>query len=670
MKIAYLHGLESSIDPKDEKIIWLNNNFDQVYTPSIDYKNKGSFNTILRTIKNMDPHYIVGSSMGGYFAYLIGSKLGIKTVLFNPAVIDRSFEPVVDDTGLGGRSGHNLFLGKNDKVIDGNKVRKFFSDSGMANFSTEYYDGGHRVPASVFIDAIKKVSGVSEIYNIQNNNKIMNRFEEFMNEKREDVGKYNTVKKVVAKLGRRPSEQELAKFITDNYYDVTEVEREDNDPRADDKIADLVAFYKFDIDDWEIAWEDAQNESVVVENIKVGSVIPIKKYIPTKNSYQLVDVRVTDYIKKPGSKDFVEYEFKGKKIKVAINIFKRIMESVVTEATDINDPVLMAFRAAKMKREKELAKPKRKPLYGKQRQKAEDQLWDISQDLKDLYADRGQLLIDMEQEAEAEGGPVADRFGSELMDIENKIQELIAKRSKLEMRLAESKGHSTQLNRINESVVTEAKMPNKLIGNDEIVFLKTKEDSKGANYNLYYKGHDIEKGGVRFGSEKELKAFADNYILSNQLYNKLKYEDSKPLPESFLNESEIVYHKYDFEGMWAQKLGMTREEYVAHFASMNIGVDEAVAKDYTGTQFEVKGISFVYTDTGRFYGAFIYDVPKTANVNKRTKFSLSEITEFLTSNGIKNKVPLRYEEKELESICKKLTKKGIVCDFDDSMDVS
>jgi hypothetical protein len=91
-----------------------------------------------------------------------------------------------------------------------------------------------------------------------------------------------------------------------------------------------------------------------------------------------------------------------------------------------------------MKREKELAKPKRKPLYGKQRLKAEDDLWDISQDLKDLYADRGQLLIDMEEEAEAEGGPIADKYGSELNRIEDDIQSLIAQRSKLEMRLAES----------------------------------------------------------------------------------------------------------------------------------------------------------------------------------------------------------------------------------------
>ena len=96
-------------------------------------------------------------------------------------------------------------------------------------------------------------------------------YESLVNEKREDVGKYNTVKKVISKLGRRPSEKDLAKFINDNYYDVTEVERGDDDSKADDKIADLVGVYKFDIDDWEKAWNSVQNESVVTEEVKYSS---------------------------------------------------------------------------------------------------------------------------------------------------------------------------------------------------------------------------------------------------------------------------------------------------------------------------------------------------------------------------------------------------------------
>jgi hypothetical protein len=44
------------------------------------------------------------------------------------------------------------------------------------------------------------------------------------------------------------------------------------------------------------------------------------------------------------------------------------------EALDYNDPILVKARATKMEREKELAKPKHRPLYGKQRQKVEDDI--------------------------------------------------------------------------------------------------------------------------------------------------------------------------------------------------------------------------------------------------------------------------------------------------------
>lgn len=115
-------------------------------------------------------------------------------------------------------------------------------------------------------------------------------------------------------------------------------------------------------------------------------------------------------------------------------------------------------------------------------------------------------------------------------------------------------------NIIKESVL-EGKMPDKYIGNDDIVYLKTKEDSRGAHYNLYYKGHDIDVGGRRFGSEKELEDFASNYILSNQLYRKLRYADAIPLPESVLNE-EDSYNDYPAAaGKNAQKAIDWKEKY-------------------------------------------------------------------------------------------------------------
>ena len=158
MKIAYLHGLESSIDIFSVKITWLKENFDQIYTPTIKYQNKESFASITAHIKKQSPDYIVGSSMGGYFAYLIGATLGIPTILFNPAVIGRSFDPVVDDSNFKVTT-HNVFLGKTDEVISGALVQSYFNRLGQGEFTYTVYNGGHRVSAEVFINSIKDVVG-------------------------------------------------------------------------------------------------------------------------------------------------------------------------------------------------------------------------------------------------------------------------------------------------------------------------------------------------------------------------------------------------------------------------------------------------------------------------------------------------------------------------------
>jgi len=137
----------------------------------------------------------------------------------------------------------------------------------------------------------------------------------------------------------------------------------------------------------------------------------------------------------------VEQLSKGKikaKIKELGNgVLYKLKDVDQLEEMDFNDPISMRLRADKMKREKEAANPKRRPLYGKQRQKVEDALLYIDQELKGLYSDKKYTLIDMEQEAEPEGGPIADRYGNELNKIENQIQSLIAKRDKLEARLDE-----------------------------------------------------------------------------------------------------------------------------------------------------------------------------------------------------------------------------------------
>jgi len=180
MKIAYLHGLESSIDEKDPKIIFLRETFDEVFAPSIAYRNKKTFDKLYSSIKQLKPDLIVGSSMGGYVAYLIGSKLGIETLLFNPAVVDRTFDPVVDDTRLNFGTTHNVYLGKSDTVINGEQVMRYFGHIGSGSFYHTKYNGGHRVPESVFIDAIKSVLNIKESH--QNKMKYIKLYEDFASE--------------------------------------------------------------------------------------------------------------------------------------------------------------------------------------------------------------------------------------------------------------------------------------------------------------------------------------------------------------------------------------------------------------------------------------------------------------------------------------------------------
>ena len=161
--------------------------------------------------------------------------------------------------------------------------------------------------------------------------KDLSKFESLVIEKREDVGKYNTVKKVINKLGRRPSEQDLATFINNNYYDVTEVERGDNDERADDKIADLVGFYKFDIEDWEIAWADAQNESAVIES-GMSDIHMFAK--DAKN--------INDFLKT----FFKEFGDKVKKTPDTIQLAKELYNGMISESlvTEAKNTIGLAFK--------------------------------------------------------------------------------------------------------------------------------------------------------------------------------------------------------------------------------------------------------------------------------------------------------------------------------------
>jgi hypothetical protein len=133
------------------------------------------------------------------------------------------------------------------------------------------------------------------------------------------------------------------------------------------------------------------------------------------------------------------------------NFKEGIIDPVQEELTlpinelDINDPVLVAARAMKdaiAKKKVEQAANKKKRLYGKRREMVEFNLWDISQELKELYAERSDLLTDMESEAGEMGMEEFEKkdrhnfYGSELDRIEAHIEKLKKLRDDLETKLS------------------------------------------------------------------------------------------------------------------------------------------------------------------------------------------------------------------------------------------
>jgi len=151
MRIAFFHGLESP--HRSEKNEVLESVCKYVYAPPMDYTDPQLFEKVLREVKDQKIDLLVGSSMGGWFAYCISTLTGIPTLLFNPAVQGRSIEPI---TRKGGElSEHTLVLGKTDDVIDPKKTLEWLKASGVDSISINWEAHGHRIPMESFAKWVK-----------------------------------------------------------------------------------------------------------------------------------------------------------------------------------------------------------------------------------------------------------------------------------------------------------------------------------------------------------------------------------------------------------------------------------------------------------------------------------------------------------------------------------
>jgi len=88
INILYIHGFGSSYDPNSSKVKSLSK-LGPVSGVSYDYTKPADENVkflINHILENPDIDLIVGTSLGGWYAAEVGSRVGIPTVLVNPAI--------------------------------------------------------------------------------------------------------------------------------------------------------------------------------------------------------------------------------------------------------------------------------------------------------------------------------------------------------------------------------------------------------------------------------------------------------------------------------------------------------------------------------------------------------------------------------------------------------
>jgi len=147
-KIVYLHGLES--EAGGTKVSFLAEK-GMVHAPIMDYETL-DLDEFIYTLGM--PDLIIGSSMGGYVADIIGSRLGVDVLLFNPALHSRSI-------GLDYKYYSNLYkrtiiLGTEDNIINPKYTKKLWDIFNNEAIFDEIEGMGHRTPLDIFINMYNK----------------------------------------------------------------------------------------------------------------------------------------------------------------------------------------------------------------------------------------------------------------------------------------------------------------------------------------------------------------------------------------------------------------------------------------------------------------------------------------------------------------------------------
>ena len=157
-RILYLHGLESAQGGK--KVDFLANR-GYVYAPEMDYTRKDLFPFLMKVVDEFQPDIIIGSSMGGYVAYVLGGLFKIPLLVFNPALHSRKFDPIIPEfVKKHYPTKMTVVVGEEDSIINANTTLTYLQDHMMGNVEevkiNRVKDMGHRTTLSVFSDMYNK----------------------------------------------------------------------------------------------------------------------------------------------------------------------------------------------------------------------------------------------------------------------------------------------------------------------------------------------------------------------------------------------------------------------------------------------------------------------------------------------------------------------------------
>jgi len=158
MRVLYLHGLGSQANC--QKVRWLREEGHDVDSPKIDFNDPRSYEDVYKSIQHTNYDVIIGSSMGGWFAWNLGKEMGVPVLLLNPALHSRTLEPIIGSYSGKGKLPSKVFLavGNMDDVIDPTKTVDWLNENDRWDWNpnnTRRGEYGHRTPIATFIDIFR-----------------------------------------------------------------------------------------------------------------------------------------------------------------------------------------------------------------------------------------------------------------------------------------------------------------------------------------------------------------------------------------------------------------------------------------------------------------------------------------------------------------------------------